>query len=122
LNVYYNIAVLGKKVEKVLKGSGVYTTTQVSDIRFYVLYAVFADATRKTAPSAKDIISLQIELLTDDFVLSVANHVFELYCKHGGTDRAAKGYELIVALKEHFDKIKKGAEISNDFSRSIQHG
>ena len=101
LSVLYSIAIVGKNVEKLLKGSNYYSTTQVSDIRFYVLYAVFSRATNKVDPTVKDIAALQLELITDEFILRIAKEVFHLFHQLGSTDKVAKGTEFITALKKH---------------------
>ena len=41
------IAVMGKRVESILKRDCDYSTTRISDIKFYMLYTIFAKAIQR---------------------------------------------------------------------------
>jgi hypothetical protein len=86
-----------------LKKSGHYTTTQISDIRFYVLFAVFAIMLKKSLITPGDIISIQLSDITDRLINETAQMVFDAYLGLGGDDKVAKGPELIVKLKEELE-------------------
>jgi hypothetical protein len=69
LDVFYNIAFIGKKVENVLKTKCEYTPTQISDIKFYVLYAVFANILNKIDITPNDIELLEVNTITDELII-----------------------------------------------------
>jgi len=102
LSVFYNIAVVGKRVDNLLKRCRTFSVTQISDIRFYVLYAVFVRVVKKVEPAAQDIAIMQLEFITDESILKIAREVSNLYFSLGGTDKVAKGAEFIIALKNSF--------------------
>ncbi|SDH83142.1 AIPR family protein [Desulfosporosinus hippei] len=110
LDVFYHIAYIGKRIESVLKAKCDYTTTQSSDIKFYVLYAVFAKLLKKVNATSKDVVSLFPDSVSEDFVIETASEIFSLYTKLGGTDRVAKGPDLIGALK---DKLRSDFSLQN---------
>ena len=99
LDVFYHIAYIGKKVEHVLKTSAELTNTQVTDMKFYTIYAIFAKLVRKIVISPKDVIALQITTVSDEIIMQTARFVLEVYNNLGGNDRVAKGSEFIVELK-----------------------
>ena len=103
LDVFYNIAITGKRMELLLKRCGNYSITQISDIRFYVLYLVFSKVIGKAAPTPQDIFSLSLEAITVKIILETAAEVYGVYLSLGGTDKVAKGSELIAALQKDFE-------------------
>lgn len=107
LSVFYNIACIGKRMESVLKREGEYTTTQISDIKFYVLFSIFAKAVEKVEISSDDIIAFQPTSIGDDLIKNTAKEVFDIYQQLGGNDKVAKGSDLILKLK---------AELESSFS------
>ena len=86
-------------IEILLKRNCGFETNTISDIKFYVLYAVFAKTFRKIVIDATDIAIMQIDSVTDDFIISTADEVLQIYNRLGGNDRVAKGSELIAELK-----------------------
>jgi len=100
LDVFYNVASVGKRVERVLKLDSGYTITQVSDIRFYVLYMIFATLLNQVEVNPSDVVSIDLSCVSDDLIVGIASEVFDLYANLGGTDRVAKGPALIAAIKD----------------------
>lgn len=80
-------------------------TTQASDIKFYVLYAVFAKSLEKVIVSSTDVADIRPDSISDNFIIETSEEIFGLYTQLGGNDKIAKGTGLISALKENFSKI-----------------
>ncbi|MGN0856519.1 MAG: AIPR family protein [Candidatus Spyradenecus sp.] len=98
LDVFYNSAKLGKKVEICLKKSNAYTPAQKNDILFYVLYLSVARKLGKTNISFKDVKGIELTDYTDEYITQTAEIVFNEYEKLGGDGKVAKGLNLIDAL------------------------
>lgn len=103
LDVFYNIAFMGKKTEAALKQNSKYTTTQISDIKFYVLFALFAKSVKKIDIAPQDIVTFRTISVDDDTIITIADKIFELYKGLGGNDKVAKGSELISRIKEELN-------------------
>lgn len=99
LDVFYNVAVLGKRVEKWLKCSPDYTQAQKNDILFYVLYFTVAKHLGKIRISANDIKGLDLSAFTDDYIKERASDVFSKYMGLGGNGKTAKNPALTETLK-----------------------
>ena len=99
LAVYYNIAAIGRKVETILKSNAL-SASLITDIKFYVLYAAFANHFNKVDVVAKDIESIQPQDITDSLIENAIREISSLYMALGGNDKVAKGSELIEKVKE----------------------
>lgn len=98
LDIYYNSAVLGKKVELCLKRSSTYSPAQKNDILFYVVYFSAAKKLGKPIIELLDIKELDLDSFTDKYITDIASDVFFEYEKLGGNGRVAKGSDLIDTL------------------------
>jgi hypothetical protein len=98
LDVFYNAAMLGKKTEKIIKGSSKYTQAQKNDILFYVLYFSVAMLFHKTTLTVNDIQEINLDDFSDQYVLDMADQVFAEYTDLGGNGKVAKGSELLDRL------------------------
>lgn len=99
LDVFYNAAILGKKVEKYLKRSVAYTQAQKNDILFYVLFFSVAKYLNKATINANDIKGLDISAFTDDYFDEIAQDVLAKYISLGGDGKTAKNPALTELLK-----------------------
>lgn len=99
LDVFYNVAILGKKVEKYLKHSTAYTQAQKNDILFYVLFFSVAKHLNKVTIDANDIKQLDISSFTDDYFDEIAKNVLAKYISLGGDGKTAKNPALTDSLK-----------------------
>ena len=104
LNTYFIIAYVGRYVEILLKEKGHYTTPEINDIKFYVLYAVFAQLCANVYPSNKQVSIVDKDLVSTAIIESSIDLVFDLYKVLGGNDKIAKGTKLIEVLK---DKLRE---------------
>jgi hypothetical protein len=112
LDGYYNIAIIGRKVDKMLKSITEYQITQKSDIKFYVIYAVFSKITKKEKISFNDAASINLLLVTEELIINTIKEVFNLYVHLGGNDKIAKGSDFIKKLKEQLKQyFTKESEI-----------
>lgn len=100
LDVFYNAAMLGKKIEHCLKGSNEYSQAQKNDILFYVLYFSVANQLNKPVISAKNIKDINLDSYHDEYILNIAEQVFSEYDSFGGDGKVAKGPNLIEKLQE----------------------
>jgi hypothetical protein len=114
LEGFYNIAFIGRKVDNIIKSITKYQITQKSDIKFYVIYAVFAKALRKEKISIKDVASIDLSLFSEELITGIIDEVFHLYVHLGGNDKIAKGSDFIISLKEQLKQFFiKGNEIDH---------
>lgn len=103
LDVFYNAARIGKRIDQYIKSMTAFTRGQKNDILFYVMYYAIAKHFGKATLNANNIKCFNIDILTDEYISSVANEVFTDYQSCGGDGKAAKSMELIELLKKHFE-------------------
>lgn len=106
LNTYYLVASWGKDVESYLKGLKKFTPTEITDIKFYVLYCASCLITQSLYPSNNKISVLNVNSLTVEILNYSISTVYDLYMKLGGTDKIAKGPKLIESLKSKLREDK----------------
>lgn len=95
LEVFYRVAVLGKKIQKNVKSVSDYSPAEKSDILFYVLYAVVAHVLNKQDICPSDIKNMDMDSVTDGIIENIRNRVYDIYKHHGGNGRVAKSAEFI---------------------------
>ena len=87
LEVFYRVALLGKKIQKNVRSGSDYSSAEKSDILYYVLYAVIADVLGKRNITPADIKNLDMDSVTDTLIEDIRNRVYEIYKQHGGNGR-----------------------------------
>lgn len=103
LEAYYKAAKIGRKIQNALKSNESMSNTEVNDILFYVIYATVADKMKKKELSFSDIKELDLESITNEEVLSVANRIYEKYKELGGNSRIAKSKTFIEDVYSLFE-------------------
>ena len=104
LEVFYRVALLGKKIQKNVKSGSDYSSAEKSDILYYVLYAVIADVLGKRNITPADIKNLDMDSVTDTLIEDIRNRVYEIYKQHGGNGRVAKRAEFIQYIDNMLDE------------------
>ncbi|ALS24367.1 AIPR family protein [Paenibacillus naphthalenovorans] len=104
LHTYFILAYIGRTVELFLKETGRYTSSEINDIKFYVLYASCAQLCSNVYPSNKSLSNLSKDSLTVTLLETTSALVYDLYKVAGGNDKVAKGPKLIELLK---DKLRE---------------
>jgi hypothetical protein len=104
LNTYYVLAFAGRNIEIFLREEGSYTSSEINDIKFYILYVIFAQLTSSVYPSNKTITALTKNLITKELLNTSTDIVYDLYKALGGSDKVAKGSRLIEMVK---DKLRE---------------
>lgn len=107
LNAFFAAAFIGKQVENVLKKSSPYSTAQKADILFYVIYTAVCKKVNYTKISSELLASIDLQEFTEPFILRCAEEVFNLYHEMGGTDKIAKGSDLIKKIQSMLQKGDK---------------
>ena len=100
LSTYYFLAYNGRKVELLLKETGTYSSAEVNDIIFYVVYALCAQLVSNIYPTNKLISKVANEQVSKELITSTVELVFDLYKSLGGNEKVAKGSKLSDTLKE----------------------
>jgi hypothetical protein len=100
LNTFYLLSRLGRKVEAFLKAAGTYTSSEITDIKFYVMYAICVLLISSIYPSPKAISDLNETAFDDKRIQATVVVVYDLYKELGGNDKVAKGPILSEKLKE----------------------
>jgi hypothetical protein len=103
LDVFYHIAKIGREIELIIKNRCSLEITQISDVKFYVLFSVFAKYFKKININPQDVAFMDVSKITEDLVVQTTNEVVDIYNELGGDDKVAKGSELIVRLKEQLN-------------------
>ena len=103
LEAYYKAAKIGRKIQNALKSNESMSNTEVNDILFYVIYATVADKMKKKELTFSDIKELDLESITNEDVLSVANRIYEKYKELGGNRRIAKSKTFIENVYSLFE-------------------
>lgn len=98
LEIYYKAARLGKIVQNNIKATD-YSQAEKSDIMFYVLYSVVAKKLNSLTITFEDIISLDINSITNEFITNIRELVFDKYKELGGNGRVAKSNEFITKIE-----------------------
>lgn len=111
LELFYRSASLGKKVERYIKSSSAYSQAAKSDILFYVVYTVVAQAVRSPDISSQVFKALDIDAIDEAKISQAARFVFRLYQELGENNKVAKGSELLERIR---------TEIVECFSCSIK--
>ncbi len=104
LEVFYRVALLGKKIQRNVRSGSNYSSAEKSDILYYVLYAVIADVLGKKNITPADIKNLDIDSVTDTLIEDIRNRVYEIYKQHGGNGRVAKSAEFIQYIDNMLDE------------------
>ena len=104
LEVFYRVAVLGKKIQKNVKSISDYTPPEKSDILFYVLYATISYVLAKKDITPSDIKSLDMNVVTDEIITLIRDKVYNIYKSHGGNGRVAKSADFIQYINEMLDE------------------
>lgn len=104
LEVFYRVALLGKKIQKNVRSGSDCSSAEKSDILYYVLYAVIADVLGKRNITPADIKNLDMDSVTDTLIEDIRNRVYEIYKQHGGNGRVAKSAEFIQYIDNMLDE------------------
>ncbi|WP_206098262.1 AIPR family protein [Paenibacillus ihbetae] len=104
LVTYYLLAYGGRKAEISLKEKG-FSPSLVTNLKFYVVYAVFVLATETLYPTNKKIFDLDIEDLSDDLITQCIELTRGIFDRLGATDKVAKGSEFLEKLKSELEII-----------------
>ncbi|MGO5477276.1 AIPR family protein [Catenibacterium mitsuokai] len=104
LEVFYRVALLGKKIQKNVRSGSDYSSAEKSDILYYVLYAVIADVLGKKNITPADIKNLDMDSVTDTLIEDIRNRVYKIYKQHGGNGRVAKSAAFIQYIDNMLDE------------------
>lgn len=104
LEVFYRVALLGKKIQRNVRSGSDYSSAEKSDILYYVLYAVIAAVLSKKNIIPSDIKNLDMDSVTDNIIENIRNRVYEIYKQHGGNGRVAKSAEFIRYIDNMLDE------------------
>ena len=99
LEVYYKVAMIGKKVRTVLNTSQLSRSSK-NDILFYVIYAVMAKLLHKNEFSFGDLLGFNVGLLDDNAVNEAIGLVNEKYVEKGASGVIAKSSTFINDIDE----------------------
>lgn len=98
LDVFYNVASIGKKVERFVKTLE-YSQAEKNDILFYVIYHVVARYAGEPILTPLIMKEVSADCITEERMHESAMLVYEQYCTLGGNGKTAKGSELVEAVK-----------------------
>lgn len=98
LEIYYKAAQLGKIVQNNIKSTD-YSQAEKSDIMFYVLYSVVAKHLNSLTITFDDVVNINLDSISDDFISSIRELVFNKYKELGGNGRVAKSNEFITKIE-----------------------
>jgi hypothetical protein len=105
IEIYRACAELMKQVDASLNtlGAGL-SATDRNNIRFYIAMCASHEALKDSDPSPERVASLSGGSLPEDVLKSSYELVLNQYSGLGGTDKVAKGSELLSKLKEQMQK------------------
>lgn len=105
LDIFYKAAVLGKKVDLWLKKENSFSSSEKSDLLFYIIYFVAAREVQSPNITFKQFKDMDIELISADKMKSAAEIVRTQYNNLGGNATVAKGSQLISYLIDNFASL-----------------
>ncbi|MDR2589974.1 MAG: AIPR family protein [Oscillospiraceae bacterium] len=97
LEVFYRVAILGKKVEQVIKSTE-HSSSEKGDILFYTLYFVLGTYFESSTILPENIKSMKLTEINDKLIYDAEKIVYNEYVDLGGTGIVAKGSDLINRL------------------------
>ena len=100
LEVFYKCALLGKRLQRNLKATVGYTTSERSDILFYLLYGTVATTLRKTDIVPNDIKEMNINNISEEEINKVKEKIYKEYKRQGGNSHVAKSSSFISDVKK----------------------
>ena len=101
LEVFYKVALIGRKIEKFIKKSTKYERTERQDILFYVLYATVISILNKNNINDNDIKNLNLDLITNELLIDIREKIYDKYKSLGGNSTVAKNKDFVNEI----DKI-----------------
>lgn len=81
LDVYYKVALLGKKIQRNLRATVDMTPAERSDVLFYLLYAVVAKVLNKKEITFLDLKNLDLMQITDEIIDETKLEIYEKFCR-----------------------------------------
>ena len=100
LNLYLSCARLHKRVERFLRTVTPKLDRRIrNDLRFYVSMCVTCLAAKTAALSAEDLAALEVDGIAETTFSEALDVVKKIYDKRGGTEKVAKGSDLLADLK-----------------------
>lgn len=106
LELFYRSASLGKRVEHFVKSSNEYSQSAKSDILFYTLYVVVALAVRSADITPTSFKGLDLDMIDDAKIGEAAKLVFDIYTELGGSNKVAKGNDLLEGLRAYISSCE----------------
>ena len=103
LEVYYKAARIGRYVQNTLKKCTHMKNTEVNDILFYVIYAVVADELKKKELNFLDLKEFDLNKITENIIIQVANKIYNKYKALGGNSSIAKSKIFIEDIYSLFN-------------------
>jgi hypothetical protein len=101
LEVFYKIAMVGKRIDLFLKSSQDIVNSEKTDIVFYVVYASVAMISKKINPTALAIERISLSAFTTEFISEITQRILHIYRESGGNSDVAKGPSLREALTSY---------------------
>jgi len=105
LNTYFITATWGRTIELRLKELRKYETSEISDIKFYVLYYLACSKVESLYPSNNKIEALDDFNLTEEEIDSGIGVCYDVYRELGGNDKVAKGKEYLENMKGKLKQV-----------------
>lgn len=76
------------------------TTSEKSDILFYLLYGVVSKILNTTSITREKILKLDVNVITDSLITEARTAIYEKYKELGGNGRVAKSSNFIDVIDE----------------------
>lgn len=100
LNVFYRCALIGKQVQRNLKMTSDYTTSERSDMLFYLLYGVVATILGSSDILPNKIREINLDEITVQHIDKVKDKIYQVYKEQGGNSHVAKSPTVIHKVNE----------------------
>jgi hypothetical protein len=113
ITTYGQIAVIITRIEHYLRSKAEIDASLRNNLRFYVALDCVIRILRKTLPTANDVSIMNLDLLSDKLIHDSLYQISDKYNRLGGTDKIAKGNELI-------DWIKNGKKDAAPINSSLE--
>lgn len=114
LEVYFKSALFGKKVEKYIKSSNDFTQAEKSDILFYVIYFVVGKILHTPNILPNQFKQIEVDSVGDDTIKEAAQTVLQMYHELGGSNKVAKGSELLERIQNEITSISLPTNLPTD--------
>lgn len=112
IEAYYKAAYIGKTIKNTISSESEYSSVEVNDILFYVIYSVVRKVTGKLELTFEDLINVDLDTIDKDLIMTCAEKIYELYQQKGAKSSIVKSSAFVTFVDNAiFQDFNNGEQI-----------